>query len=242
VLSLAVQADGKVLVGGWFTTLGGQTRNSIGRLNADGTLDSGFNLGASGDVYSLAVQADGKVLVGGAFTTLGGQTHEYIGRLNNTEPAIQRLSCDKATVTWRRGGTAPEVWRTTFDYSKDGMTWTSLGPGTRVAGGWQLTGVSLPPRGGLRARGFVTGGGSSWFVESQVAVSPVWLDALGGLTNGQFTLRLHGEDGKRYELQASTDLVTWSTLTTFTAGGDPVVFTDSVAGIPRRFYRLREAP
>ena len=84
VYSLAVQADGKILVGGSFTTLGGQTRNHLGRLNADGTLDSTFNPGASGlsCVYSLAVQADGKILVGGNFTTLGGQTRNYIGRLN----------------------------------------------------------------------------------------------------------------------------------------------------------------
>ena len=33
VFSLAVQADGKILVGGWFTALGGQPRDRIGRLN-----------------------------------------------------------------------------------------------------------------------------------------------------------------------------------------------------------------
>ena len=82
VFSLAVQADGKILVGGWFTTLGGQTRNYIGRLNADGTQDTGFNPGANNTVRSLAVQADGKILVGGSFTTLGGQTRNYLGRLN----------------------------------------------------------------------------------------------------------------------------------------------------------------
>ncbi len=81
--SLAVQADGKILVGGDFTTLGGQTRNRIGRLNADGTLDTQLQSGGEyGSVYSLAVQADGKILVGGYFTTLGGQTRNYIGRLN----------------------------------------------------------------------------------------------------------------------------------------------------------------
>ena len=73
-ICLAVQADGKILVGGGFTTLGGQTRNNIGRLNADGSLDSSFNPGAGGWVCSLAVQADGKILVGGGFTTLGGQS------------------------------------------------------------------------------------------------------------------------------------------------------------------------
>ena len=49
---LAVQADGKILVGGSFTTLGGggtgtTTRNYIGRLNADGSLDTSFDPGAN---------------------------------------------------------------------------------------------------------------------------------------------------------------------------------------------------
>jgi uncharacterized delta-60 repeat protein len=79
--SLVVQADGKILVGGSFSTLGGQTRNGIGRLNADGTLDSAFDPGVGG-VYSLAVQADGKILVGGSFSTLGGRLCSGFGRLN----------------------------------------------------------------------------------------------------------------------------------------------------------------
>src|SRR2546425_416869 len=91
VYSLAVQADGKILVGGDFTTLGGQTRYGLGRLNANGTLDASFIPalgetpcfdGCSVSIYSLAVQADGKILVGGGVTTLGGQSHIGIGRLN----------------------------------------------------------------------------------------------------------------------------------------------------------------
>src|SRR5216683_3278050 len=71
VYSMAVQADGKIVVGGGFTTLGGQCRSYIGRLSADGTLDSSFNPGSAGPVNSLAVQADGKILAGGYFTALG---------------------------------------------------------------------------------------------------------------------------------------------------------------------------
>ena len=67
VYSLAVQADGKILVGGYFTTLGGQARSSLGRLNADGSLDTAFNPGANNNVYCLLVQADGEILVGGLF-------------------------------------------------------------------------------------------------------------------------------------------------------------------------------
>jgi hypothetical protein len=115
------------------------------------------------------VQADGKILVGGDFTTLGGQPRNYIGRLNNTEPATQDLTYAGSTITWLRGGTSPEVWRTTFEHSPNGVTWTSLGAGARVPGGWQLTGVSLPPSGTIGARSHVTGGynnASAWFAEA----------------------------------------------------------------------------
>jgi len=82
VLAIAVQADGKSVVGGYFTTLGGQSRNRIGRLNPDGSLDAGFNPGADRYVRAIAVQPDGKIFVGGAFTQLGGQTCNSIARLN----------------------------------------------------------------------------------------------------------------------------------------------------------------
>jgi uncharacterized delta-60 repeat protein/uncharacterized repeat protein (TIGR02543 family) len=175
VHSLAVQANGRILVGGGFTALGGQTRKYLGRLNADGTLDGDFDP-EPGDseyvvVYSLAVQADGKILVGGEFDTLGTQYRGNIGRLNFTEPATQNLSFDGSTITWLRGGTSPEVWRTTFDLSTDGLTWANLGAGTRRAGGWQLPVVSSPLNGVIRARGYVTGGYgncSGWFVDSQL--------------------------------------------------------------------------
>ncbi len=74
---MALQADGKVVVGGTFTTLGGggmgtTTRNNIGRLNPDGSIDTTFNPGADAQVEVLVIQADGKILVGGGFTTLAG--------------------------------------------------------------------------------------------------------------------------------------------------------------------------
>jgi len=197
VVFLALQADGKILVGGWFSTLGGQPRSYLGRLNADGTVDSAFNPGANNAVDSLALQADGKILVGGYFTNLAGQPRQCLGRLNNTEPATQSLSFDGSTITWLRGGASPEVWRTTFDFSTNGINWTSLGAGARIAGlpagqagGWQLTSVSLPsPRGAIRARGYVTGGeynGSSWFVETDLVPTsgpPVFISQPASLTN-----------------------------------------------------------
>src|SRR6202011_3512685 len=89
---VVVQPDGKILIGGDFTTLapnggGTVTRNRIARLNPDGTLDSAFNPNANNLFRSIAVQADGKILVGGTFNganSIGGQTRNYIARLDAT--------------------------------------------------------------------------------------------------------------------------------------------------------------
>jgi uncharacterized delta-60 repeat protein len=84
VLATAVQPDGKILVGGTFTTVLGIARNNIARLNPDGTLDTAFNPNANGSVLSIAPQPDGKILAGGGFTSIGGQTRNHIARLDPT--------------------------------------------------------------------------------------------------------------------------------------------------------------
>src|SRR5437899_4177684 len=89
VYAIAVQTDGKILIGGDFTTLspnGGVavTRNHIARLNPDGTLDTAFDPNANDVVFSIAVQADGKILAGGFFSGIGGLTRNHIARLDAT--------------------------------------------------------------------------------------------------------------------------------------------------------------
>ncbi|MEY2878919.1 MAG: hypothetical protein RLZZ15_1299, partial [Verrucomicrobiota bacterium] len=83
-LVTAVQADGKVLLGGTFTSVGGVTRNFLARVNADSTLDLAFNPNLNGRVLALAVQGDGKILVAGSFTTVtgGAFARTYFTRLN----------------------------------------------------------------------------------------------------------------------------------------------------------------
>ncbi|MGV8118813.1 MAG: carboxypeptidase regulatory-like domain-containing protein [Candidatus Xenobiia bacterium LiM19] len=84
---IAVQSDGKVIIGGNFTTYQTISRNNIARVNTDGSLDTSFNVGtgfnSTGTVWALAVQSDGKIVVGGNFTTYNGSTCKYITRLNS---------------------------------------------------------------------------------------------------------------------------------------------------------------
>lgn len=81
---MALQPDGKVVVGGAFTQFNGVPRNRIARLNTDGSVDAGFDPGSGLDnwVFAVAVQPDGKVLVGGNFTTANGVARNRIARFN----------------------------------------------------------------------------------------------------------------------------------------------------------------
>ena len=79
--AIVPQPDGKILIGGNFSTINGVTRNRIARLNSDGTLDTGFNPNASSNVLSIVLQPDGKIIIGGSFSTVGGVTRNCIARL-----------------------------------------------------------------------------------------------------------------------------------------------------------------
>ncbi|PYI82501.1 MAG: hypothetical protein DME26_17445, partial [Verrucomicrobia bacterium] len=85
VYALAIQDDGKIVVGGTFTTVQGAPRSGIARLNLNGMLDINFRpgTGANGPVYAVAVQPDDKIVVGGAFTEMRGATRNGIARLTS---------------------------------------------------------------------------------------------------------------------------------------------------------------
>jgi hypothetical protein len=88
IRAVAVQSDGKILIGGNFTTVQDVPRNYLARLNTDGTLDTAFDPNPNSNVFAIALQADGKILVGGNFDqgsgmpTIGGATRNRIARLD----------------------------------------------------------------------------------------------------------------------------------------------------------------
>jgi uncharacterized delta-60 repeat protein len=64
VYDMAVQPDGKILVAGDFTGVDGAERSNLFRLNADGSIDAGFNPEVP-RVFAMALQPDGRILLGG---------------------------------------------------------------------------------------------------------------------------------------------------------------------------------
>jgi uncharacterized delta-60 repeat protein len=85
VYAIAVQPDGKIVIGGLFTSARGVVQNNIARLNTDGSLDTTFNIGAnvgtSGQVRSVLIQPDGKIVIGGNFALARGVTQNDFARL-----------------------------------------------------------------------------------------------------------------------------------------------------------------
>ena len=299
VNALAVQPDGKILVGGFFTNLAGQFRNNLGRLNSDGSLDSSFDssntlaggavtsiiVQSDGDILvangsnahhvnpangqvntlvapppdnllrSLALQRDGKALFGGNFTTVGGESHSRIARLLSGNLAEENLdmSADGSTVTWMRTGSGPEVQQVTFERSFDGADFTSLGFGTHIPSGWQLSGLSLPTGQFmyLRARGRAIGGlfnGSSSLIESAKnfpGIAGPLLAAPTSLGNGAFQFNFFHSRGVTFSVFAATNptlsFSNWTNIGTPTPLGNNVFqFTDlDATNYPHRFYQLR---
>ena len=83
--ALAVQRDGKILIGGTFTSVQSVLRSYVARLNADGSLDQTFDPGegaAGGGLWRASLQSDGKVLVAGVFQSFNGIDCGRIARLH----------------------------------------------------------------------------------------------------------------------------------------------------------------
>jgi uncharacterized delta-60 repeat protein len=196
VRALAVQANGKVVVGGVFTNIGGQPRNRIARLDGSTGAADLFDPNSDADVYPIALQADGKVLAGGFFDNIGGQPRTWFARLSNDTAALQSLAVTQNTITWMRGGASLEGGRVTFEYSADNLNYTALGDATAAGSNWTLTGLNLPVGQTfyVRARGYYgtgDGDGSESLTES---VRKVFLSGVPIAQSG-FSRKVHGGAG-----------------------------------------------
>jgi uncharacterized delta-60 repeat protein len=165
VQAIACQADGKILA------IWAGNSVKVLRLQANGIVEVEASIVGprSPGIPPMICQADGKILIAGSYETVDGQFHNGIARLLNG-PAPQSVSVtSRQRVEWMRSGAAPEVEQVTFELSDgSGDSWTPLGPGVRVAGGWECTGLTLPATGTIRARGRSLSGnrGSSGLYET----------------------------------------------------------------------------
>ena len=101
VYAIAVQEDGKVVIGGKFTAYNGNGCQNIARLNTDGSFDQTFkNVKADDVVRKITIGADDKLLIGGDFKNVCGDRHVAIARMDNNgtldaafQPFIDDIGC-----------------------------------------------------------------------------------------------------------------------------------------------------
>ncbi len=265
VRAVAVQADGKVIVGGDFTQVGATTRLYLARLNANGSLDTGFNAFMNARVRALALMSDGDLLAGGEFTTANGQGYSYVARLNangTTDTAFNLAARPDAFVralavqddqkillggdfTAIGGQSAGRVARLNSTGDLDAGFQTGTGANAIVYS------VAVDP-----GRFAIVGGEFSSFagvprprvarvrvVPNVETFAPVMVPlARGDVTGGPISVRFEGRAGNRYALDGSDNLITWTGVVTNTAVANDAQLTDSTPPASRRFYRIRQVP
>ncbi|PRD66257.1 hypothetical protein [Malikia granosa] len=131
--AVAIQADGKIVVAGNSTPVGGSSNVVLARLNANGTLDKTFgadgnadgtpdgvvqlSFGAGDDaVDAIAIQKDGKIVVAGDTTSNTGGSQNMV---------VARVNADGSLDASFGAGTA--------DGTPDGVVSLSLGAGNDEA-------------------------------------------------------------------------------------------------------------
>jgi len=84
VLALALDGSGGYYIGGYFTSVIGETRNYLAHIESDGTLDTAWNPDPDDVVRKITVSGS-DIFVAGDFTTIGGETRAGLAKLNNTD-------------------------------------------------------------------------------------------------------------------------------------------------------------
>ncbi|HUS34071.1 MAG TPA: hypothetical protein VM680_01845, partial [Verrucomicrobiae bacterium] len=126
---IVVQGDGKIIIGGDFTEIGGTPEKNLARLNADGSLDQSFDVGSGPDgvVQALLLTPEERLWVGGQFGTFGGLPRMGLARVNigrlQKINSITASITTKATVTFRWDD---DTYTLQFTDSLASGVWTDL--------------------------------------------------------------------------------------------------------------------
>jgi uncharacterized delta-60 repeat protein len=260
VYSIAQQPDHKVVIGGDFTQVNQISRSGVARLRTDGSVDPNFvPPSLNGIVYGVAVDSEGRVVLAGTFQSINGLMRNRVARLNsdgsldesfnpgtgaNDTIFAMLVQPDNKVVI---GGDFTAVdgrERNRFArLNADGSLDLTFDPG--IGADDSVYALALLPDGKIIIGGefeFVNG-----FRRPGVAringdeSTELRIEPGAGFADGEFRFEIISQAGRQYALDASDDLINWTPLSTNTAVGVTLEFTDpGAAGLDRRFYRVRQ--
>jgi hypothetical protein len=159
VRSLMVQPDGRVVVGGSFTKVGGTPRPNLARLNADGSIDIGFApiLPVDTGIVVIGRQSDGATLLGGTFCDSPPPDCDDCCDDDDREcTGTLRLQCDPSLrfLSLRREPGGPEISASVIPGRKcillrsaDMTHWMPVATNYPAAAVWQVADTNSVARG-----------------------------------------------------------------------------------------------
>ena len=103
VNALTIDSNGKILVGGAFTTFTGSSQVGLIRLNSDGSKDTSFNVGTgispSSQILSITVDTNGKIICVGNFYSYNGTSPLYNQVILNSDGSFYSAGNSSAALS-----------------------------------------------------------------------------------------------------------------------------------------------
>jgi len=210
VYAISESEDHKILVGGHFSEVNGLPRKELARLNADGSLDTGFDPGSGANSYVESVMAlpGGKSLIGGFFNTFNGETSRRVALLNQDGSLDKSFQADV------------DEYVLSIDLGASGL-W--------IGGGFTKVGTESRP---YIAKLIGPGG----------RIIPVPLNLLQPKRQaGSLTFEFQSLSGKSYILEARSDLGSgqWTALSTNNGTGTAILIEQMNQSGTAQFFRMR---
>ncbi len=250
--------DGRVLIGGAFSSVNGQARDHIACLNTNGSLDTNFLAMTDGNVDTFVIQPDGKVLIGGSFNTVNEQSRHRIARLNPD---------GSLDGNFQNGMTGADDYVACVAYDPSGKA--LIGGQFATVNGVARTNVArLNPNGSLDANFLANVDSFIEFMlvqpDSRAIIEGNYINTIDGrsrnriarlqssnapiigpssISAGVFSFGVAAIAGKTYGVEASTNLVNWTLALSTNAAVDNFTFQDAgVTQFSRRFFRVSKSP
>jgi uncharacterized delta-60 repeat protein len=149
VESLKIDRNGRIVVGGQFTSAGGESYARLARFSAAGAVDTTFVPPAftgGTKVSALAIDSNGRVMIGGDFTAVGGQPRAYAARLAEYYAlTVTKAGGGTGSVTSSAGGIACGATCSGAAETGTSVTLTATADSGSTFSGWSgdCTGASV---------------------------------------------------------------------------------------------------